>query len=90
MEELRRSLLVAIAGENRKPWIFREARIGRGKLAENKDGAARGFYAARIEAVGTKPGFGFVCFEFLFLQHQSKSFSVKEASQAVPRLRLGH
>jgi len=44
------------AGKDRQAGIFGEARIGHGEFAEEKEGAAGGFDAARVKAIGAEAG----------------------------------
>jgi len=48
--------LVAGAGEDGEAGIFGEAGIGEREFAEKKEGAAGGFDAARVKAIGAEAG----------------------------------
>jgi hypothetical protein len=49
-------LFVTVAEKHWKAGILRESRIGQGQFAEKKDGAVRGFDAARKKTIGTQTG----------------------------------
>jgi hypothetical protein len=62
---------MTVAGQHRKPGIFGEAGVSEGQVAEEEDGAARGFEAAGMEAVGTEPGVHAPILRAFFLIHKS-------------------
>src|SRR5229473_4674097 len=49
-------LFVTITGENGEAGIFGETGIGEREIAEDEDGAARGFEEASVEAIGAEAG----------------------------------
>jgi hypothetical protein len=51
-------LFVTVAGEDGKAGILEEAGIGEGEIAKDEDGAARGFDAAGVKAIGAEAGVG--------------------------------
>jgi hypothetical protein len=62
---------VAITREHREAGVFGKTRIGEGKIAEDKDRAARGFEPAGVEAIGAEPICNAVIRRIFFLVHKS-------------------
>jgi len=65
-------LFVTVAGEDGEARILGEAGIGDGDIAENENGAARGFEAASVEAIGAKTSPWGVMRLLLCIRHDTK------------------
>jgi len=63
-------LFETLAGEDGQARILGEAGIGVRELAEDKDGAARGFESARVNTASAKTGGRAVIRRALFLFHK--------------------
>jgi hypothetical protein len=71
-------LLVAVAGDDGEAGILGEAGISDGEIAENENGAARGFDAASVEAMGAEAGARiFAVGNFGRAHRRRKKFSLK-------------
>jgi hypothetical protein len=61
----------AVAGKDRKAGILGESGIGEREIAKDKNGAACGFKAATVEAIGTEAGRNVPIRSTFFLNHKS-------------------
>jgi hypothetical protein len=67
---------VAVAGKDRELRILGKLGIGKREIAENEDGASRGFDLSGMKTIGTEASARGVCRLLLRIRHENKDSAV--------------